>query len=170
MENKKQCFESIFILNANLSNNELEKLQDELENKIKASGANITLKINHNIRPLVYSINGHIKGYCIEYDFCFDNTTLEEAISKKGTLNIFFKNHKNIIKHIIIKEVIEMEKSNLNITYNLIKKYFKEFECSLTMADLEVQNMNRCLLNSAIRNYIDNGGKRNISMYSKYYV
>lgn len=63
-----------------------------------------------------------------------------------------------------------MEQNNLNTIYNLIKKYFEEFERSLIMGGLEIQNMNRCLLNSTIRNYIGNGGKRNISMYSKYYV
>lgn len=103
MESKKQCFESIFILNANLSNEELEKLQDELENKIKSYGANITLKVSHNIRRLAYDIKGHSKGYFVEYDFCFDDTTQEEATSKTGSLNVFFKNCKNIIKHIIIK-------------------------------------------------------------------
>lgn len=63
-----------------------------------------------------------------------------------------------------------MKKNNLNITYNLIKKYFDEFERSLTMGGLEIQNMNRYLLNSTIREYTNNGGKKNISMYSKYYV
>ena len=58
----------------------------------------------------------------------------------------------------------------LNIEYRLIKRYYYEFVESLELGNLEVQNMNRRLLNNTIKSYVVNGGKRNIEKYCKYYV
>ena len=58
----------------------------------------------------------------------------------------------------------------LNIEYRLIKRYYYEFVESLELGNLEVQNMNRRLLNNTIKSYVANGGKRNIEKYCKYYV
>lgn len=62
-------------------------------------------------------------------------------------------------------------KENLNVLYGLIQRYYFELKESLVNGStLEGQQMNRELLNRAIRNYLLNGGKRDISNYCRYYV
>ena len=62
-------------------------------------------------------------------------------------------------------------KKDLNALFRLIQRYYGELKESLVNCSaLEVQYMNRWLLNDTIRSYVDNGGKRDISIYCKYYV
>lgn len=64
-----------------------------------------------------------------------------------------------------------MKKENLNVVYGVIQNFYYDLKSSIKNgASLEVQNMNRGLLNSAIRDYMVNGGKRNVEKYCEFYA
>lgn len=88
-------FESILIINGNLNESEVEKVQKKIINEIKQNGGIENVE-NWGKKKLAYPVKGHSQGIYVLINFLSDMEYIDE-------LEKLIDNTKEVIKHIIVK-------------------------------------------------------------------
>ena len=88
-------FESILIINGNLNESEVEKVQEKIINEIKQNGGIENVE-NWGKKKLAYPVKGHSQGIYVLINFLSDMKYIDE-------LEKLIDNTKEVIKHIIVK-------------------------------------------------------------------
>lgn len=88
-------FESILIINGNLNESEVEKVQEKIINEIKQNGGIENVE-NWGKKKLAYPVKGHSQGIYVLINFLSDMEYIDE-------LEKIIGNTEEVIKHIIVK-------------------------------------------------------------------
>lgn len=88
-------FESILIINGNLNESEVEKVQEKIINEIKQNGGIENVE-NWGKKKLAYPVKGHNEGIYVLINFLSDMEYIDE-------LERIIGNTEEVIKHIIVK-------------------------------------------------------------------
>lgn len=88
-------FESILIINGNLNESEVEKVQEKIINEIKQNGGIENVE-NWGKKKLAYPVKGHSQGIYVLINFLSNMEYIDE-------LEKIIGNTEEVIKHIIVK-------------------------------------------------------------------